>query len=101
MPTFRCGTGAAIVNPLIADNARTNSRTDSSVEDVAVAAPRTPVSFSQRCRVGIVLDLHGHAIGFLDLGRERKVAPAADIGRIDDNARIWIQGPGRANANST
>src|SRR5580700_3649602 len=101
MSAFSSSTCPAVINPFIADQASANSGADGGVENAMKAASRAPYGLGQRRCVGIVLDLYRHVIDFRYFGRERKITPARNIGRIKDNAGMRIQRSGRADTNSS
>ena len=99
MASFGGSSGATAVKAAIEDDPRTNSRADRRVEDVLVAAAGTPQSFRQSGGIGVVVYLHGYAIPARDLGGQRKITPARQIGWIDNHTGMGIQRTRRTDTN--
>src|SRR5439155_16304132 len=85
----------------IHDNARSNPRSDGRVEDILVAARGAPACFRQCRCVRIVINFDRDRILFPHFFSERKIAPAGNVGRIENYTRFRIKRAGGANANSS
>src|SRR5437660_84113 len=86
----------AVVDAAVQNNAGAYAGSDRGIENVAKSAGSAPPGFGESGGVRVVVHLHGHAILRSDFFREREVAPAAQIGWIEDYAGLRVQGSGRA-----
>src|SRR5579864_4989463 len=81
-----------MINSAVEDDARSNPSANGGIENVPKAAGRAPASFSQGGGVRVIVDFHRHAIFGRDFVGERKISPARQVGRIQDNPSFWIEG---------
>src|SRR5579859_8279688 len=86
-----------MINSAFEDDARSNAGSNRGIEDIAEAASRAPPGFRQGGGVGVIIDFHRHAIFGRDSLGQRKISPARQVGRIQDNPSFWIEGTRGAN----
>src|SRR5215472_5091620 len=96
VPTFTRRPGAAVVNLAVHDNPRTDAGPNRGVENIVISARSAPAGFRQRSGVSVIVNFYGYGISLLESVGERKIAPAGQVGRIDDYAGCRIQGAGGA-----
>ena len=91
--SFRRRTGPPMVDTPVKNNPRADTGSNARIEDISIAAPRAPLSFRQSCRVGVIVDLHIHAVEPAHFLSQRIVVPDSKIRRVKDDARERIQRP--------
>ena len=100
MPALAGRAGAAMIDLPVQHNSGADSSADGGVKHVAIAASRSPQRLGKSGGIGVVIDFDAHAIDLRDLRRQRKIAPAREVGRIDDDSRLRVERPGRADSDS-
>src|SRR5204863_2854879 len=92
--------GTTVINFAIEQNPGPNSCADGGVENIAIAACRSPAGFGEGGGVGIVIYFDRYAVHFLYRRGQRKVSPTRHIGRVKDYSGLGIERTGRADSNS-
>src|SRR5713226_3762845 len=95
---FRRRTGPPMVDTPVKNNPRADAGSNARIENISIAAPRTPFCFRQSCRVGVIVDFHIHVVETPHLLSQWIVMPDSKIWRVNDDARERIQRPGSTNS---
>ena len=96
---FGGGAGAAVVDMAVEDQTGSNAGADGGVENLGVAFSRAPQNFREGRGVGIIFNFYRQAVTARNFGGQRIIAPARNVGRIDDDAGVGIERAGSANTN--
>jgi len=89
-----------VKNFSVKDDARADAGADCCEEHIAESSPGSPKVFGEAACVGVIVHFDvGGAVSGGFVG-ERKIAPARDVGWINDYAGAWIEGSGCENADA-
>ena len=94
--TFGGAASAAVIDAAVEDNTGSDASAERGVKNVSVTDSGAPDGFGEGGGVAVVVDARGETEDALDFGSERKIAPAGDVGRIENDTGFWDrEGPGR------
>src|ERR1700688_2034312 len=91
---------AAVVNTAVENNSSADSSSHRRIKNLAISSARSPHGFSQRRRVGVIVDRNFHAVNLLNFPGQREIPPASYVGRIDDSTGRRIKRAGSADPNA-
>ncbi len=74
------GSGAAVIQAAVEDDAGADAGAEGGVEHIAIACARSPQRFGETGCIGVVVEFHRQRIQPLGLASQRKIAPA--LGRF-------------------
>ena len=101
MPQFSAHAVESFDQGTVADNAAADARADGQVYKIVMPFARAVLPLSERGEVGVVVEMDGYAKMFGEFGGEREILPLGNIGRVEDNAGIWVKRTGRRDAYGT
>src|SRR6185312_9515416 len=93
--------GASMIDAPDEDDSGADTGSDSHINNIVVPAPGAPPDFRQRRRICIVVHLYRKIAPASDFCGKRKIPPAGNIRRINNDSRLWIERAGCTNSNRT